>query len=121
MDMFEALRAAGVYGDLSYDELRVALKKSNFSECEINLFFDKYNSDSDNRISALEANQLYDDLGMDVDDEMDAYGGVRRSDYRARSGREARLMRSARIYRDAYADRMGICRDLVVTEGDVKV
>lgn len=88
IDIENALKLANADGTVTYEEIRQNLKKCNFSDLEIEMFFAKYDLDGDGTLDTMEGGMLLDDIDtskVDADNE------------RPLSGREARDLRSARI------------------------
>jgi len=88
IDIENALKLANADGTVTYEEIRQNLKKCNFSDLEIEMFFAKYDLDGDGTLDGMEGGLLLNDIDssqVDADNE------------RPLSGREARDIRSARI------------------------
>lgn len=64
IDIQNALKLADANGDgmLTYDEIRVNLKKCNFSDMEIEMFFAKYDTDGNRVLEVDEVRQMLSDL-----------------------------------------------------------
>jgi len=65
IDIENALKLANADGLVTYDEVRQNLKKCNFSDMEIEMFFAKYDVDGDGEFSMEEGANLIEDLDND--------------------------------------------------------
>ena len=90
IDVENALKLANADGIVTYEEIRQNLKKCNFSDLEIEMFFARYDKDGNFVFTTDETNQILDDIN---------HGRVDApiSSSRPKSGKEARSARSARI------------------------
>merc|ERR1711936_293815 len=68
IDIENALKLANADGLVTFDEVRQNLKKCNFSDMEIEMFFAKYDVDGDGEFSYEEGQQLVEDLDNDMID-----------------------------------------------------
>lgn len=93
IDIETALKLANNDGTVTFEEIRQNLKKCNFSDLEIEMFFSRYDRDGNFEFDARETVKILDDLDHDRVD--------RPASMRPRSGKEARSARSARIRSDA--------------------
>jgi len=69
IDIENALKLANADGLVTFDEVRQNLKKCNFSDMEIEMFFAKYDVDGDGEFSYEEGQQLVEDLENDMIDQ----------------------------------------------------
>jgi len=65
VDIENALMMANTDGEVTYEEVRQNLKKCNFSDMEIEMFFAKYDLDGDGIFNFEEGLQIMDDLEND--------------------------------------------------------
>jgi len=96
IDIENALKLAGSDGVVTYEEIRQNLKKCNFSDMEIEMFFARYDKDGNFVFTPEETNEILNDISYDRVDRPDAAPENSRSN----SGKEARSARSARIMAD---------------------
>merc|ERR1719510_2416442 len=69
IDIETALKLANADGLVTFDEVRQNLKKCNFSDMEIEMFFAKYDADGDGEFSYEEGAQIVEDLENDKIDQ----------------------------------------------------
>jgi len=86
IDIENALKLANADGVVTYDEIRQNLKKCNFSEMEIEMFFAKYDTDGDGVFSWEEGAQIVEDLENDKIDQNRPPSGKRPGSSRPVSG-----------------------------------
>eukprot|EP00094_Tigriopus_californicus_P009732 TCALIF_09381-PA protein Name:"Similar to PKD2 Polycystin-2 (Bos taurus)" AED:0.09 eAED:0.09 QI:23/1/1/1/0.9/0.90/11/108/699 len=92
IDIENALKLANSDGTVTYDEVRQNLKKCNFSDMEIEMFFSRYDKDGKFEFNSDQTNEILDAL----DDESEEEETIE-NEPRPKSGKEARALRSARI------------------------
>merc|ERR1719220_2937576 len=86
IDIENALKLANADGVVTYDEIRQNLKKCNFSEMEIEMFFAKYDTDGDGVFSWEEGAHIVEDLENDKIDQNRPVSGKRPGSSRPVSG-----------------------------------
>ncbi|XP_040564688.1 polycystin-2-like [Lepeophtheirus salmonis] len=89
IDLENALKLANLDGEVTYEEIRQNLKKYNFSDMEIELFFSRYNSDNNAIMDGTEEGRVMPDLKKSEMCEIPME--------RPKSGKDARGIRSAQI------------------------
>eukprot|EP00095_Tigriopus_kingsejongensis_P002369 maker-scaffold579_size130606-snap-gene-0.31 protein:Tk02369 transcript:maker-scaffold579_size130606-snap-gene-0.31-mRNA-1 annotation:"pkd2 " len=100
IDIENALKLSSTDGTVTYDEVRQNLKKCNFSDMEIEMFFARYDKNGKFEFNPNETNEILEALEdeSDMEDMID-------EDPRPKSGKEARALRSARIRSAATGER----------------
>jgi len=92
IDIENALKMANSDGQITYEEIRQNLKKCNFSDLEIEMFFARYDRDGNFVFTTDETNRILNDID---NDRVDRPPSVQSN--RPLTGREARSARSSRI------------------------
>jgi len=87
IDIENALKLANADGEVTYEEVRQNLKKCNFSDLEIEMFFAKYDVDGDGIFSWDEGAQIINDLDSD---RIDADARPKSSKEKGRMGEASR-------------------------------